>query len=61
MKKLYKSKNERKICGVCGGFAEYFGVDPLLVRLISILLIFGLGSGLLTYIVAAIMMPEADK
>lgn len=60
MKKLCKSNTDKKLCGVCGGIAEYFGVDSTLVRLICVLLIFGVGSGLLAYIVAAIIMPRSD-
>lgn len=56
-KKLYRSKNQRMICGVCGGIGEYFNIDPTIIRLIWAL--FGLtGSGLLVYIVAAIIIPE---
>jgi len=57
-KRLYKSKVDRKICGVCGGIAEYFNVDPTLVRVGWVLAAFALGSGLLAYIIAAIIMPE---
>ena len=46
------------VCGVCGGIAEYFNVDPTLVRLAFLLLAAGWGSGLLAYLVAAIIMPE---
>ncbi len=60
MKKLCKSNTDKKLCGVCGGIAEYFGVDSTLVRLICVLLIFGVGSGLLAYIIAAIIMPRSD-
>lgn len=57
MRKLYKSHTDRKICGVCGGIAEYFNIDPTIVRLIFLL--FGLnGSGLLIYIIAAIIIPN---
>lgn len=59
MKKLYKSKYDRKLCGVCGGIAEYFQVDSTLVRLI--LIIAGLvsaGAGVVFYILAALLMPE---
>ena len=56
MKKLYKSNN-RMICGVCAGLAEYLGIDPTVVRLIWAAL--GLtGSGILLYIIAALVMPE---
>lgn len=58
MKKLYKSKNDRKISGVCGGIAEYMNVDSTIVRLVAIALVFGWGSGILAYIVAALVMPE---
>ncbi len=57
-KKLYKSATDKKIAGVCGGIAEYFNVDATLIRLAWVL--FGLlgGSGLLAYIIAALIMPE---
>ena len=56
MKKLYKSNN-RMICGVCAGIAEYLGIDPTVVRLIWSAL--GLtGTGILLYIIAALVMPE---
>lgn len=59
MKKLYKSKYDRKICGVCGGLAEYFSVDSTMVRLIMVIigLISG-GGAILFYLVAALLMPE---
>ncbi len=57
-KRLYKSKN-KMLCGVCSGVAEYFNVDPTLIRLIVVFLCFaGVGTGLIAYIVAAIVMPE---
>ena len=57
-KRLCRASIDKKICGVCGGIAEYFGVDPTIVRLAFVLLCFGWGSGLLAYIVAALIMPE---
>ncbi len=57
-KKLYRSKVDSMICGVCGGLGEYFEVDSTIVRLIAIVLIFGWGSGLLAYLVAAIIIPK---
>ena len=57
-KRLCRASVDKKICGVCGGIAEYFGVDPTIVRLAFVLLCFGWGSGLLAYIVAALIMPE---
>ena len=56
MKKLYKSNN-RMLCGVCAGLAEYLGIDPTVVRLIWAAL--GLtGTGIVLYIIAALVMPE---
>lgn len=57
-KRLYKARGQRMVCGVCGGVAEYYGIDPTLVRLAFLLLAAGWGSGLLAYIVAAIIIPE---
>lgn len=58
MKKLYRSRDNRKVGGVCGGIAEYFGIDATLVRLAAIVLIFIWGAGLLAYIVAWAVIPE---
>ena len=57
MKKLFRSKSNRVICGVCGGIGEYLNVDPTIIRLLALLLGFT-GSGVLVYIVAAIIMPD---
>ena len=57
-KKLYKSTHDRKICGVCGGIAEYFNIDATLVRLAWIAFTCLGGSGILAYIIAAIIMPR---
>ena len=56
-KTLYKSRKDRFLFGVCGGLAEYFEVDPTLVRLLTAVLC-TTGTGLLLYIVAAVVMPE---
>ena len=58
MKKLYRSKTDVKISGVCGGIAEYFHIDPTLVRLAWILFTACAGSGIIAYIIAAIIMPR---
>ncbi len=60
-KKLYKSKNDRKVCGVCGGLAEYLGIDSTLVRLILIILVLFAGCGLLAYIIAALVIPDEPE
>ena len=57
-KKLTKSRSDRMISGVCGGFAEYLNMDPTVVRLIWVLLAVAAGGGVLAYIVAALIMPE---
>ncbi len=59
MKKLCKSNTNKKICGVCGGIAEYLNADPTLIRLTFVLIAAIAGSGVLAYILAALIMPEA--
>lgn len=59
-KRLYRSREDRMICGVCGGVAEYFNVDTTIIRLV--VAIFGFtGTGIFVYILAAIIMPEGPK
>jgi len=55
-KKLFRSNNNKMICGVCGGVAEYINIDPTVVRLLWVILGFA-GFGILAYIIAAIIMP----
>ena len=59
-KRLYRSKKDSMICGVCGGIANYFNIDPTLVRLAFVLIAMGAGSGILAYIIAAIIIPDED-
>lgn len=61
MKKLYKSTQDRMICGVCGGIAEYFNIDSSLVRIAWVIFTFCGGCGLLAYIIAAIILPVQVK
>ncbi len=58
-KKLYRSRTERQIAGVCGGLAEYFDMDPLLVRILMVVFALATGAGFLFYILAWIFVPEA--
>ena len=59
MKRLYKSSRNRMIAGVCGGIAEYFGVDPTLVRIGTVILgTLSAGTGLIAYIVCAVVIPN---
>ena len=60
-KRLYRSMNNKMIAGVCGGVAEYFGLDPALVRLGWIVFCALGGSGVLAYIIAAIVIPKAPE
>ena len=57
-KKLYRSTTDKKLAGVCGGLAEYFGIDSTIVRLILVLAVLFAGVGVLAYIIAALVMPE---
>jgi phage shock protein C len=56
-KKLYRSRTERWLAGVCGGLGEYFGVDPTLVRVLFVLFALTFGSGFLIYLVLWIVIP----
>lgn len=58
-KKLYKSNQNKMIDGVCGEIAEYFGIDPTVVRLIWALFSLMGGSGILAYIIAAVIIPRS--
>lgn len=58
MKRLHKSSTEKMLCGVCGGLGEYFEVDPTLIRLAWGALVLFFGTGVLLYILAAIIFPE---
>lgn len=58
MKKLYKSDVDRKLCGVCGGIAEYLGIDSTIVRLIWVVLVVFFGTGILAYIIATLVIPD---
>ncbi len=57
-KRLYKSRTEKKIDGVCGGIAQYFDIDPTLVRLICALFCLFCGTGIVAYIACVIIIPR---
>ena len=57
-KKLYKSVKDRKFTGVCGGIAEYFDIDSSIVRIVWLVLILCAGTGLLAYIICAIVLDD---
>ena len=61
-KKLYRSRSDKLIAGVCGGLGKYLGIDPTLIRLAFVLLVlFGVGSGLLVYIIMLLIIPEEPR
>jgi len=60
-KKLYKSNNDKKIAGVCGGIAEYLNIDSTIIRLLWIFLSFAYGSGIIIYIICALVLPNEPE
>jgi phage shock protein C len=60
-KKLYRSRTERWLAGVCGGLGNYFGVDPTLVRVIFVILSLTFGSGFLIYLVLWLIIPNEPE
>jgi len=59
--KLYRSRKNRMIAGVCGGIGEYFEIDPTIVRLLWVLLILMGGAGIFLYIAAWIIIPQSKN
>lgn len=59
-KRLYKSRNNKMICGVCAGIADYFNIDPSIMRVLWAVLALAAGTGVLAYIACAIILPEGD-
>jgi len=57
-KKLYRSEKDSMIAGVCGGIAEYFDVDPTLIRLLTVIFVLLGGAGVVAYIIAWIIIPK---
>lgn len=60
-KRLYKSNSNKKLCGVCGGIAEYFNTDPTLIRLLWILFTACAGCGIFAYIICSIVFPTEGE
>lgn len=60
-KRLYRNTNDKKLCGVCSGIGDYFGIDPTLIRLGWAFLSFFAGAGIVIYIVAALIIPENSQ
>ena len=60
-KKLYRSESDKKLAGVCGGLADYLGVDVTIIRLIwALVAVFG-GTGLVAYLIAALIIPTESE
>lgn len=57
-RRLTRSSNNKVIGGVCGGIADYFGIDPTLVRVLTVVFALVFGSGFLAYLVAWLIMPK---
>ena len=60
-KRLYKSDADKKLCGVCAGIAEYFELDPTIIRLAWVVFTLLGGCGIIAYIIAAIVMPKRES
>ena len=56
-KRLYRSKDERMIWGICGGLAKHLNIDPIIIRLLAVLTIFFGGWGILAYIILRFVVP----
>ena len=61
VKRLYRSGKDKILGGVCGGIAEYLGVDPVIIRLLWVIAVFGWGAGILAYIIAWIIIPRNPR
>ncbi|MEN6537855.1 MAG: PspC domain-containing protein [Bryobacteraceae bacterium] len=61
VRRLYRPTADRKIAGVCAGFALYLGVDPVLIRVLWLALALGAGVGFIAYIIAWIVMPKEES
>lgn len=61
-RKLYKSNQDKMLTGVCGGVAEYFGIDSTIVRLVmAFLTLWGIVPGIIIYIIAALVIPDDPR
>lgn len=60
-RKFYLSTTDKKLGGVCGGLAEYFEIDSLLVRIAFLVLVLGVGTGLWAYVLLWLLAPKDDR
>ncbi|WEL19254.1 PspC domain-containing protein [Candidatus Nanohalococcus occultus] len=61
MKRLYRSEHDKILGGVCGGIAEYYDLDPSLVRIVTVLIVLGTGVGILPYLIAWLIIPKESE
>jgi phage shock protein C len=61
IKRLYRSRTDRQVAGVCGGIADYFNIDPTIVRILWVIFAIAGGPGLIVYIILAIVIPEEPE
>lgn len=60
-KRLYRSRKDRRVAGVCGGIGDYLAVDPTLVRIVMVLFALAGGPGILLYVILAAVVPEEPE
>lgn len=60
-KRIYKIRSQKKLCGVCAGVAEYFDLDPTLVRVLWAAISLGYGVGVIAYIICAVIFPDKSE
>ena len=60
-KRIYKIRDQKKLCGVCAGVAEYFDLDPTLVRVLWAAISLGYGVGVMAYIICAVVFPDKSE
>ena len=60
-KKLYRSRTDKKVCGVCAGLAKYLNMDVSIMRIVVLLLCCFAGGGLLAYLICALVIPEEPE
>jgi phage shock protein PspC (stress-responsive transcriptional regulator) len=57
-RRLYRSQTDKKIAGICGGLAAYWGIDPVIPRIVWVVLLLGAGVGLLAYVICWVVIPQ---
>lgn len=60
-KRIYKIRSQKKLCGVCAGVADYFDLDPTLVRVLWAAISLGYGVGVIAYIICAVVFPDKSE